>query len=63
MKLKPTDIEKISRRKCQIKGCSNKSYGIVEQKFLCKGHFREKVPEKRINYSRYNYDLFKKTQI
>ncbi|KKN27764.1 hypothetical protein LCGC14_0861140 [marine sediment metagenome] len=63
MKLKLTDIEKISRRICERKGCPDKSYGIVEQKFLCKGHFREKVPEKKLNYSRYINNLFKKTQI
>jgi len=63
MNQKPTDIEKISKRKCQIKGCSNKSYAIAEQKFLCKGHYREKHPEKKLNYSRYINNLFKKTQI
>ncbi|KKN12605.1 hypothetical protein LCGC14_1014730 [marine sediment metagenome] len=63
MKLKTTDVEKINRRICEIKGCPNKSYAMADSKFLCKMHFREKIPEKKLNYSRYINNLFKKTQI
>ncbi|KKN59056.1 hypothetical protein LCGC14_0546110 [marine sediment metagenome] len=31
-----TDIQKISRRRCQTKGCPNKAIGIFKKKFLCK---------------------------
>ncbi|KKN34608.1 hypothetical protein LCGC14_0791980 [marine sediment metagenome] len=52
MKLKITDIEKISRTKCMIKGCKNKSYAMVKQMFLCEEHFRKRVPEKSPSYMR-----------
>ena len=50
MKLKTTDIEKINKRKCQTKGCSKKSFGIAEAKFLCEMHYREIVPERAREY-------------
>ncbi len=50
MKLKTTDKEKISRIKCEIKGCLNKSHAIVKQMVLCEEHFREEVPETSPSY-------------
>ncbi len=52
MKLKTTDCEKISRRICGKRNCSNKSYAILNSKFLCENHFREKSPEKSTTYIR-----------
>ena len=46
MKLKITDIEKISKRKCQFKRCSRKSYAMADCKYLCEIHYREIVPSK-----------------
>ena len=46
MKLKNTDKEKINKRKCQIRGCSKKAFGIATKKFLCERHYREIVPER-----------------
>ncbi len=48
MKLKKTDMERISYRNCEKKGCKNKSYAIFNKKFLCEEHYREKKPSKEI---------------
>ena len=46
MKLKTTDMEKISRRICEKKNCGDKSSAILNSKFLCEDHFREIHPGK-----------------
>ena len=53
MKLKTTDMEKISKRKCQVKNCKNKSYAIAGSKYLCEFHYRLIVPKKNFNYLKY----------
>ena len=48
MKLRTTDMERISHRKCEKKGCKNKSFAIFHTKYLCESHFREEKPSKEI---------------
>jgi len=43
-------MERINHRKCEIKGCSNKSYALFNTKFLCEEHYREKHPSKESNF-------------
>lgn len=58
MKLKNTDINRISKRKCQTKGCPNKASGILKKKFKCRECYRKEHPTKidrrlyYINYGR-----------
>ena len=50
MKLRTSDMERISSRICQKKGCKNKSYALFHAKFLCKEHYREKKPNKESHF-------------
>ena len=50
MNLKRTDMEKISYRYCEKKGCKNKSEALFHTKFLCEDHFKEKKPPKEKSY-------------
>lgn len=63
MKLKTTDIQKITKIKCEIKGCNNKSYAILKKQFLCEYHFREKHPSNESALVRYYTNHYKKMQI
>lgn len=56
MKLKNIDIEKISKNKCQTKGCPNNAAAILKKKFLCKEcniKVNPKRSDKRSYYVRY----------
>ncbi len=56
MKLPLTDKEKISKRKCQVKGCPNKAGALYKTKFLCEEcnvKINPKAKDKKIKYVNY----------
>ena len=59
MKLKLTDREKISRFKCQIKGCPNKAAAVFKTKYLCKEcdkRLNPKPSDRRCYYVNYIHE-------
>ena len=51
-----TNREKISRFKCQTKGCPNKAAGIFKKKFLCKECYSRENPvssDRKVKYINY----------
>ena len=58
MNIKQTDKEKISKLKCQSKGCPNKSSGIFKTKPLCEGCYSRANPvasDRKFKYINYAY--------
>ena len=45
MKLKITDKERISKRRCEIYPCREKSVAIANTKLMCEIHFKEIRPD------------------
>lgn len=55
MKPKLTDIQTISRRKCEKKGCPNKSIAIYKKKFFCIECYNRKSPYRKYRWGKLKY--------
>lgn len=53
MKPRLTDIKKIARRKCEMKGCPNKAEGMSGTKYYCKDCNVRKNPSRKYRDLKY----------